>query len=201
MKILIVIVIVVIIFAIEYARISANVKKGINSAEKQRVREIMISAVLNPENYTTVYGMWDVAYTAGGRNVRTTTTQYWYYGVAFGEDKLYVAPLSFSKGEINAQNILCIEKKDVSMVECEIDFKGKVASAVIYDKEMKKIVSFYAGANNTKDDRYHPVNIQQPDEADAFCNWLNQWQKEIHAENKVDMKVKEKAGSISIRKK
>lgn len=201
MKILIGVVIFVIAVAIEYARISANEKKGINSAEKQRVHEIMTSTLLNPENYTTVYGMWDLSYTAGGRNVQTTTTQYWYYGIAFGEDKLYVAPLSFSKGEINAQDIFCIEKKDVSMVECEIDFKGVVASAVIYDKEMKKIVSFYAGANNTKDDKYHPVNIQQKDEAEAFCNWLNQWQKEIHAENKADMKVKEKAGKISIRKK
>ena len=71
----------VVVFVIAYIKASIDEKKGVDSAEKQKIQEIVKRVVPDWEAYTAAYATrkeWSPA--RGGSAIETS---YWYYAAAF----------------------------------------------------------------------------------------------------------------------
>ena len=63
----------------------------------------------------------------------------------------------------------------------------------LYDKDRKELFTLFVVESNTKDDKYHPVNIQQKEEAEAFAQFSRALMEEVNAANGVtDLKAAKK---------
>lgn len=178
---------IVILFVIVYIKMTIDEKKGANSPEKQKVQDIVRQTVPNSETYTIAYGTREeYAFGGGGRTV-TSTTKYWYYGVAFKEGELYLVPLSIDRGTISGGQPVHFEKSGLGMAE----FKNGLLT--MYDRDRKELMNLFVTASNTKDDQYHPVNIQQKEEAAAFAQFAEAFARDINAANGItDLKAAKK---------
>ncbi len=178
---------IVVLFVIVFIKMSIDEKKGANSEEKQKVREIIKKVVPGGESYTAAYGTREELSIGGGGRTVTTTTKYWYYAVAFKPGDLYLVPLSFDGGDMSYSEPIHFGKKDLGMVE------AKKGYTIIYDKDRNEIMTLYVVESNTKDDKYHPVNIQQKEEAEAFAQFSQALMQEVNAANGItDIKAAKK---------
>lgn len=145
-------------------KMSIDEKKGVNSEEKRVINEIIKKMVPEAEKYQTMYATWEsYDFRNGGRSVTTTTT-YRYYGVAFNKEAVWLIPLSFDGGDISHGEAIMLNKENLGAVNAA---KNNIW-AEFYDKEKNLITGVMAAASNTKDDKYHPVNIQQKEEVEQF---------------------------------
>lgn len=173
--------VIVVLFIIFYIIECIKEKKGINSEEKQTIKKIIAELVPESEQYTAAYALWQsVAFGGGGRRI-TTTTQYWYYAVAFKPGIIYIIPLSFHKGDISYGNPKCLTKENLGMVNA----KAGDSWATFYDLDREEILTLMVGPHNTKDDEFHPVNIQQKEEYQAFVSFLKEFMAEVNEYRKV----------------
>lgn len=167
---------VVVLFVIFYIKATIDEKKGENSEEKQKVKDIIKKVVPEPETYTAAYAIWEKIDIGGGGRTITTTTHYWYYAVGFKQGSLYVVPLSFDGGDMSYGEAMSFTKENVGMVNA----KEGDSWMTLYDLEQKEMINFIVGPSNTKDDKYHPVNIQQKEEYQAFCDFVKDFMKEVN---------------------
>ena len=178
---------IVVLFVIVYVKMSIDEKKGADSEEKRKIRNIVNKVVPNGESYTVAYGTREELTLGGGGRTVTTTTKYWYYAVGFKPGDLYLIPLSFAGGDVSYSEPIHFGKGDLGMVE------AKKGYTVIYDKDRKEILTLYVVESNTKDDKYHPVNIQQKEEAEAFAQFSQALMQEVNAANGItDIKAAKK---------
>ena len=56
----------------------------------------------------------------------------------------------------------------------------------IYDLNQKLVVKLMVGPSETKEDKYHPVNIQQKEEYEAFCTFIGEFMKEVNEFHQVE---------------
>lgn len=178
---------VVVLFVIVYIKMSIDEKKGANSPEKQKIQDIVKKVVPGGESYTAAYGTREELALGGGGRTVTTTTSYWYYAVAFKPGDLYLVPLSFDGGDLSYGEPVHLGKNDLGMVE------AKKGYTIFYDKDRKDIMTLYVVESNTKDDKYHPVNIQQKEEAEAFAQFSQALMREVNSANGItDIKAAKK---------
>ena len=178
---------VVVLFVIVYVKMTMDEKKGANSEEKQKIKDIVRKTVPNGETYTAAYGTREEYSFGGGGRTVTSTTKYWYYGVAFKPGELYLVPLSFDGGDISYSQPIHMGKDSLGMAEC------KNGLLTLYDKDRKELMNLFVVASNTKEDKYHPVNIQQKEEAEAFAQFAEAFAKDINAANGItDIKAAKK---------
>lgn len=166
-----------ILFVIMYIKITIDEKKGINSPEKQRIYEIAQEVIPNIENYCVVYATREDFSLSGGGSVITTTTKYWYYAAALNCDELFLIPLSFEDGEILYSEPLHFDIENLGMVKTK-----NHGYLTLYDKDKKEILSIDVSESNTKDDKYHPVNIQQKEETKEFIEISKDFAEGINTE-------------------
>lgn len=178
---------VAVLFVIVYVKMSIDEKKGANSEEKQKIKDIVRRAVPGGESYTAAYGTREELTVGGGGRTVTTTTKYWYYGVAFKPGDLYLVPLSFEGKEIGYSEPVHFGKDNLGMVE------AKKGYTILFDRDRKEILTLYVAESNTKEDKYHPVNIQQKEEAEAFGQFAQALMQEVNAANGItDIKAAKK---------
>lgn len=178
---------VVVLFIIVYVKMTIDEKKGANSEEKQKIREIVKRVVPGGESYTAAYGTREELSVGGGGRTVTTTTKYWYYAVAFKPGDLYLVPLSFDGGDMSYSEPIHFGKNDLGMVE------AKKGYTILYGKDRKELLTLYVVESNTKDDKYHPVNIQQKEEAEAFAQFSQALMREVNSANGItDIKAAKK---------
>lgn len=178
---------VVVLFIIIYVKMTIDEKKGANSEEKQKIKDIVKRVVPDSEAYTAAYGTREEFALGGGGRTVTTTTKYWYYGVAFKPGDLYLVPLSFEGGDISYSEPMHMEKGGFGMAE------SKNGLLSLYSKDRKEVMNLFVVASNTKEDKYHPVNIQQKEEAEAFLQFAEAFAKDINAANGItDIKAAKK---------
>lgn len=172
----------VVLFVIFYIKETINERKGKDSEEKQKVKDI-VQKVTGDSNYKSIYATWeDFSIGGGGRRV-TTTNIYSYYAVGFKPGSLYVIPLSFDGGDISYGEALNFNKDNVGMVNAK---EGK-NWIEIYDLDQKIVVKLMVGPSETKEDKYHPVNIQQKEEYEEFCTFIGEFMKEVNEFRKVEV--------------
>ncbi len=178
---------VVVLFIIVYVKMTIDEKKGANSEEKQKIREIVKRVVPGGESYTAAYGTREELSVGGAGRTVTTTTKYWYYAVAFKPGDLYLVPLSFDGGDMSYSEPIHFGKNDLGMVE------AKKGYTILYGKDRKELLTLYVVESNTKDDKYHPVNIQQKEEAEAFAQFSQSLMQQVNAANGItDIKAAKK---------
>ncbi len=171
----------VVLFVIFYIKETINEKKGKNSEEKQKVKDIVQKAT-GDSTYQSIYATWeDFSIGGGGRRV-TTTNIYSYYAVGFKKGSLCVIPLSFDGGDMSYGETLSFNKDNVGIVNAK---EGK-NWIEIYDLNQKLVVKLMVGPSETKEDKYHPVNIQQKEEYEAFCTFIGEFMKEVNEFHQVE---------------
>lgn len=157
-----------------------NKKKGADSQEKNRIKEIINEVVQNGESVTVAYANWtsiEYAYKEGKKIYK-----YWWYAVGFNTDRIYMVPLRITKeGQISYDKHFCIEKSELGMVNA----KENDNWIELYDKNKEKIVSLRVEKSNTKDTKGCLVNIQQPEEEQAWIAFVNRWLDEVNRANGV----------------
>ena len=163
---------------------NANKKKAMSGEDKATLTAIMNKIVPAGETCTIAYATWEWQTYQG----KTTTTRYWYYGIAFNSDRIYIAPLSFAGGDISCQKPLVLEKGDLGIVNSKVG----ALWVELYDKNQKEIISLMTAAENLNDDKFHPVNILQEEEHKAFIAWKDAWMDEVNAANGVTVTGKMK---------
>ena len=177
----------VVLFVAVYIKMTIDEKKGANSEEKQKIHEIVKKVVPNGASYPAAYGTREELTLGGGGRTVTTTTSYWYYAVAFKPGDLYLVPLSFDGGDMSYSEPIHLGKDDLGMVE------AKNGYVTLYDKDRKQLMTLFVVASNTKDDKYHPVNIQQKEEAESFQQYAQALMQEVNAANGItDIKAAKK---------
>ena len=158
-----------------------DTKKGVDSEEKKFIFNLIQNIVPAGEQVTAAYAHFETTqYGGGGRRITETTT-YRYYAVGFNDERIYVVPLSHAGGELSYKDTFVINKNELGMVN---GFTGG-DWMTLYDKTQKELITIRVTASNTKEDKYHPVNIQQPEEAKAFGALVNKWLNEVNAANGV----------------
>lgn len=166
----------IILFVIVYIRECINEKKGVDSEEKQQVRDLIARLVPDAGSFTSAYAVWETINVGGGGRRITTTTRYYYYAVAFKPGMIYLIPLSFDGGDMSSGEPICLTKENLGMVNAKPgDFW-----ATFYDLDQKEIATVMVGPSNTKDDKYHPVNIQQKEEHQAFIEFVKEFMAEVN---------------------
>lgn len=156
-----------------------DTKKGENSEEKRKIAELVTKLVPDSQQYTAAYAFWEQKNIgASGRSINTTS-QYWYYAIAFKQSSIFVIPLSFSGNNISYSQPIGCSKENLGMVNGK-DGENWLA---LYDKNGQEIAMFAVSADNTKDDKYHPVNIQQKDAAEKFFAFLGGFMREVNEAN------------------
>lgn len=149
-----------------------NKNKANTGEDKRRVREILQETVSDMENYTPAYASWQITKYYGKRS----ETSYWYYAIAYNDDRMHVVQLDNSTGTIRGANSFTVEKSRVGMVN---SFQG-ANWATFYDEDGEEIVTLMVEKENLRDDSFHPVNIIQPEEAAAFQAFVKKWMEDIN---------------------
>lgn len=180
-NIIIGIVVVVVLTIIMYIKITIDEKKGENSPEKQKIYQIAQQLLPNVQSPVVVYATREDFSLSGSGSMITTTTKYWYYAVAFDVDNLYMIPLFFEDEDISYGEVMHFNKDNLGMTEAK-----NHGFMTLYDKERKKILDFDVNPSNTKDDKYHPVNIQQKEETKVFIEFSKEFMKIINSSNNID---------------
>ena len=171
-----------ILVVIFYIKETINVKKGIDSDEKRKVKEI-VEKVTKDKAYKSIYATWeDFSVGGGGRTIKTTTS-YSYYAVGFKPGSLYVIPIYFENEDMSFGTPLSFTKENVGMVNAKV---GK-NWLEIYDLKQKEVVKLMVGPCETKEDKFHPVNIEQKEEFQEFCNFIGEFMKEVNEFHKVEV--------------
>lgn len=144
-------------------------KKGINSPEKQRVREILQKVMQEQEDYNEFIPV----YAYRRRSSRRSVTS-WHYAISLTQSRMYVAPLIFGDKEIGHGKTVVISKEQLSKIDA-----GKPGDALqflkFYDNNQEVILEVVVEEKNTKLDKSYPVNIVQIEEARAFVERIRQW--------------------------
>ncbi len=158
-----------------------DTKKGENSEEKQEIKELIQKLIPDALSYTAAYGFWEQKQYGGGTT--TITTYYTYYAIAFKPGTLWCIPLSFAGGEMSYEEPFCITAENLGLIN-----GGKKGEtwAGFYNKKKEEILHVAVVESNTKDDKYHPVNIQQKEETVAYGEFVQSFMEEVNKENKVE---------------
>lgn len=185
----------VVIFAVVIAAIfvyvhfkgKANLKKAASGEDKARFEEAIRKAMgelMNDGNYTIAYSHWeDVQYRG-----RTTKTTYYHYGLAFDDTRLWIMPLRFEKELIMPDKpaLATGEMLGIVSVDSRTNKKtGKVVhvSATLNDKNGKKLVDLVVDEENTKEDRFHHLNMLQGEECEKFYHFISAMSSKVSQEN------------------
>lgn len=174
----------VILFVIVYIKMTIDEKKGVDSEEKRRVREIINKVV--GSSYRDIYATWEDFSLGGGGRTVVTETVYHYYAVGFKPGILCVVPLSFDGGDISYGEVQSFTKDNVGMVNA----KAGKNWIELYDLDGKELVKLMVGPSETKEDKYHPVNIQQKEEYEAFCQFIGEFMREVNEFHNVEVSGK-----------
>lgn len=175
-------VVVVVLFVAFYIKATIDEKKGEDSEEKKRIKEI-VERVTKDSGYKSIYATWEEFSIGGGGRRVTTTNVYTYYAVGFKPGSLYVIPLALDGGDISYGEAMRFDKENVGMVNAK---EGK-NWIEIYDLRENPVVKLMVGPTETKEDKYHPVNINQKEEYQEFCSFISEFMKEVNTYHNVEV--------------
>lgn len=145
--------------------------------DKIKLQKIVANAVQTGEFYVVAYAYWyDYKKMHRGKD---HAIAYWYYGIGFNEERIYVVTLQFEKGKICCEGSFCIDKASVGKVESNISEK-KIR---LFDKNGQELVHLQVEDKNNSSHGNGDINLEQKAEAKAFEEWVVRWTSEI---NQVD---------------
>lgn len=157
-----------------YERIVA--KKGINSTEKQEMRDIVNRYIPDGEKYTAVYAH----YTETIRQTTQTVRRYYYYIVAFREeepDHLWLMPVDVSGGHMEYTESWRMDADALKKAD------GNILQLCLLPKDAKwamQAIRFKVEESNTKLGKECKVNIYQKEEMESFRRFAPDYIKTVN---------------------
>lgn len=179
--------IVVAVFVYVNLKEKANLKKAANGEDKERFEEALRKAMgerLEGHDYTFVYAHYeDVQYY--GRSRKTT---YYHYGLAFDSERLWIMPLRFERELVMPDKPVLATGEMLGLVNVTERVSKKTGKvdfvfATLNDKDGKKLVELTVNAVNTKEDRFHHLNLLQEEECDRFYQFISALAGKVSEEN------------------
>lgn len=171
------IIFLVIVFTYAYIKAGKDVDAGKNSEEKRAIDRLIGTLAPDGQYMTAAYATWEFTEWQGG----TKYTDFWYYAIGFSDDMLMVIPLSFDDGGMSYGKPVTFSKENIKIVNS--DETALIPWVELYDKEGECVISLMVRGSNTKEDRFHPVNIQQQDVVQRFILWRDAWMYEVNERN------------------
>lgn len=170
---LIFVAIVAAVFIYVHFKGKADLKKAADGGDKARF-QAAVRKVMGDGNYTTAYAHWeDVQYY--GRRTKTT---YYHYALAFDDERLWIMPLRFEKELILPDKPVLATSEMLGIITVNERVSKKTGlvehvSATLNGKDGKKLVDLSVDAVNTKEDRFHHLNLLQNDECAQFFGFIS----------------------------
>lgn len=157
-----------------------NLKKAATGEDKERIANIFKQILPDTwGNYKSAFACWEKKEYRG----RQTITRYWSYAISFSWDEIYIVPLLCEDRELRYKESFCITKESVGMVNAK---KGE-NWMTLYDHDRNEILTLQVKAENTKSDRFHPVNIVQDEEAAAFSKMIDHWLDDVNGKAGIEV--------------
>lgn len=188
----------IVIICVIYERLKEKKNVGLaqSGEDMQRLSEA-VAKVLPPEagDYEVIYAHHEDVQHYG----RSTRTTYYTYGVAFGDDKLWVVPLGYNKNEIQPARPACFTHENLGVTVLDPTLKNgelKKLSVTLRDKNGANPVFFEVDPMNTRKDRFHHVNIAQQQECDAFRAFMEGLANTVTSEN-TDLEERMQSDSVA----
>ena len=147
------------------AREKINLRKAAGGGDRERLEKAVAQALPGEGGYQVAYGHYEKV----EQVVRKTITTYFCYALAFDATRIWVIPLDFDRGAVLPGKPVLVTG-DVRITNGK---EGRVrrVDCSLYDKNGASILDCVVEASNTKDDRFHPVNITQEEECARF-GWM-----------------------------
>lgn len=169
-------------FIVLYIKMSMDEKKGVNSQEKADIKKIVGNLVPDGGQYTAAYAHSKEVY--GSARMRREV--YHYYAVGFRQDQpdhLWVIPIGVEGGKI-----VYTEPVRASAETVEYVGGNKHQLHLHFPGGRKNLCMITVDVSNTKTGKECRVNIQQPEEAEAFQQFAEVFQERVNSALGVDRK-------------
>lgn len=172
----------VVIFIYTQIREKMNLKRAATGEDMENLRRVMAAALPGETGYTVAYAHWeDVEYY--GRRRKTT---YYCYGLAFDDSRLWVSALGSEKGVLHVGKPFVLTKDTVGTMTVTPIRKGdtlRSVSVVLRDKNGENPIHLDVDVQNTRSDRFHPVDIVQQAECEQFERFIAALSGTVSKEN------------------
>lgn len=165
-------------FIVLWIKMSFDEKKGVNSKEKDEVRKIVGNLVPDGAQYTAAY--------AHSTEYQGRIRYYHYYAIGFRPDQpdhIWVIPIGVEGDKI-------VYTEPVRASAENLEYVGGNSSLLLlkFPGKRNNCIQLSVDASNTKIGKECRVNIQQPDEAQAFKPFAEAFQEKVNAALGVDRK-------------
>lgn len=154
-------------------RMKENKNRGLaqSGADMERLKQAIARVLPQEESgYQVAYAHWEDVQHYG----RSTRTTYYTYGVAFGNDKLWVVPLGYNKEEIRPSAPACFTSENTGVLDVEPRMKNETLTNLkltLRDKNGANPTYLEFEPMNTRKDRFHHVNIAQQQECEQLLQF------------------------------
>ncbi|MDE7054144.1 MAG: hypothetical protein K2O84_04925 [Oscillospiraceae bacterium] len=165
-------------FAVLWIKMSFDEKKGVNSKEKDEIRKIITNLVPDGGQYTAAY--------AHSTEYQGRIRYYHYYAVGFRPDQtdhVWVVPIG-----VEGDRIVYTEPVRASAENLEYVGGNGHLLLLKFPGKRNNFFQLSVDASNTKLGKECRVNIQQPEEAEAFPPFAEAFQEKVNNALGVDKK-------------
>ena len=173
--------------AMLYSRIKEkrNLAKAQDGKDLRRLREEIERILPEAASWDVAYAHWEKVERYG----RTTRTTYYCYGLAFNDKQLYIIPLTFDEDNDMELHEPMLADSSVLGIVSHYTLSDKKTgeikriTATFHDKNGKELLTLYVDTANTREDRFHHVNIVQPKECRHFDQFIRSLSGQVSEEN------------------
>lgn len=159
-----------------------NLQKAETGEDQDRLRQAVASVLPGEYGYRVAYAHWEKVEHFG----RRTRTTYYCYAFAFDSSRMWVIPLSFAKESIQPGQPVLVTSEALGVAEVRsYEREGEVwrVALTLHDKEGEKFLDAYVDAENTREDRFHHLNIVQREECERFNEFISSVSSQVTREN------------------
>lgn len=165
---------------------SKNKKLAQTGADMQRLKDAVARVLPGETGYNVVYAHYEDVQHYG----RSTRTTYYAYAVAFDATRLWIIPIGFKKEEILPGRPY-LASANTGMMDVRPTMKNgelKNISVTLRNKMGESPTQFEVDVWNTRKDRFHHVNVYQPEECAQFHTFITGMAETVSKENE-DLKA------------
>lgn len=167
-----------------FVKTSNNRKDAQTGADKSRVRMAAEALFGESASHQTLYAHWEEREHYG----RTVKTTFYRYLITYTDRTICVAPLYIDKKtrQMQAGRPAVYSPENLGKIEVKTRQKnGEVKRLEIWlhNKKGQTLAQFYVNAENLRNNKYFPVNIEQQEELAAFERFITPLAQRVDAEN------------------
>lgn len=178
---------VIAVLVVCYTRIKGkrNLRKAESGEDLDKLKNLVAKALPGESGCQVAYAHWEKVERMG----RSTRTTYYCYALAFDAERLFVIPLTFDEDDdAVCHDPVLLTKEALGIAQVNVSHKSRSdeierVAVTLYGKDGKEFVNLYVDAENTKEDRYHHVNILQPQVCQQFGRFMEHMSHQVKQEN------------------